>query len=106
MRLDNAAYIGVNEGAINEVSEGGDSSYFKSRTGLQSNKYLDPSSALSNPQILLEPNTALTAQTSKSIVQQGRHLQQGPMRTEKVYMMTKLVTSKIAELQDEKRYLK
>ena len=28
------------------------------------------------------------------------------MRTEKVYMMTKLVTAKIAELQDEKMYLK
>lgn len=44
--------------------------------------------------------------SSKNIVQHMRHKSQGPMRSEKVYMMTELINQKVDQLQGEKAVVK
>ena len=62
-------------------------------------------------QSMIEPFTALTKNTrfttnTSSIVQQSRHLTQGPMRSEKVYLMTQLLNEKASQLQNESEFIK
>lgn len=60
---------------------------------------------------MFEPKTALTKNSkitmnSSSIIQHSRHKSQGPMRSEKVYIMTQLINSKVEQLEGEKEYIK
>jgi len=60
-----------------------------------------------------EPKTALTSMTkgtaftvNSTAVTQGRHRQQGPMRSEKVYHFTNLLKQKTEQLESEKAFIK
>ena len=67
-----------------------------------------PSTQFTRVDQLVEPGSAaLTAgYSSKSAVTVNRHLQQGLMRSEKVYALTKLVNDKIEQLDRGNRTLK
>lgn len=75
-----------------------------------------PGSSLALPHHYKEPNTSLTkgsvftfaqsTNTNASIVQHMRHRSQGPMRSEKVYMMTQLIHQKLEQLTGEKHLVK
>ena len=45
---------------------------------------------------------ASTVKSSQSLVQQARHMSQGPMRSEKVYMMTQMVENKLEMMEQQK----
>lgn len=48
----------------------------------------------------------MNTQAFTSIVQHNRHLSQGPMRSEKVYLMTQMIQQKIEQLASEKIFIK
>ena len=63
-----------------------------------------------------EPNTSVTkgsvftfaqsTNTNASLIQHMRHQSQGPMRSEKVFMMTQLINQKLEQLAGEKNLVK
>ena len=70
-----------------------------------------PGGMLSPAIIKKEPNTSLTKNTTftnftSSMIQHNRHQSQGPMRSEKVYLMTQMINQKIEQLASEKMYIK
>ena len=78
------------------------------------NSHLDKPRVLSPAIIMKEPNTALTKNTTfsfntqafTSVIQHNRHQSQGPMRSEKVYLMTQMIQQKIEQLASEKIHIK
>ena len=50
---------------------------------------------------MLEPMTAMNKNTGKRVVQFNRYMSQGPMRSEKVYLMTQLLNQKAEQLTQE-----
>lgn len=64
---------------------------------------------------VIEPKTALTKQTgvtaatnvtlATSQIQHNRHKSQGPMRSEKVYLMTQIIKEKVEQLSFERGFV-
>ena len=58
----------------------------------------------------VEPKTSMTKVSAISLctskIAHGRHKSQGPMRSEKVYHMTKLINQKCAQLDQEQAHIK
>lgn len=76
---------------------------------------IQPGSSLAYPKHYKEPQTSLTREsaftfasqgTCVSMVQHNRHKSQGPMRSEKVYMMTQMIDQKCEQLAAEKCLVK
>lgn len=59
---------------------------------------------MAEPQTAMTKGTGITFCTSK--IAHGRHKSQGPMRSEKVYHMTKVINQKCIQLDQEKAHIK